>query len=57
LQILTLTRPDNRGLGALAKDEQLHVLPHYAAEDTDEFGGPEGVRQMVRDGGLEILKK
>ncbi len=53
--VVTLLRPENRRRGR-ADDEQLHVLPHYAPDDTDEFGSEEGLRRMVDGGGIEVLK-
>ena len=36
--IVTLTRPENRENWRNPDDEQLHVLPHYMPDRTDEFG-------------------
>ena len=35
--IVTLTKPENRTLDGKPQDEQLHVLPHYAPDDTGKF--------------------
>ena len=40
--IVTLTKPENRKMDEKPQDEQLHVLPHYASDKTDEFGSREG---------------
>lgn len=36
-------------------DEQLHVLPLYILDSTDEFGSEEGLYEKVRSGSLEVL--
>ncbi|XP_064458081.1 methylcytosine dioxygenase TET-like isoform X2 [Ornithodoros turicata] len=38
-------------------DEQLHVLPLYILDPTDENGKKDGIDEKVRNGALEILKK
>ena len=35
--IVTLTKPENRTLDGQPQDEQLHVLPHYAPDDTGKL--------------------
>ena len=59
--ILTLLKPENRikpenqDLKSEPDDEQLHVLPHYAAEKTDEYGSIVAQLKKNETGELEIL--
>lgn len=54
LQVVSLTK--HRALSK-PEDEQLHVLPLYIMDDTDEFGSKEGQEKKIRSGALEILSK
>ncbi|XP_023209742.1 putative uncharacterized protein DDB_G0282133 [Centruroides sculpturatus] len=53
-QVVTLTKhqgwhkPDN---------EQLHVLPLYILDETDEFGSREGQNLKIKNGAIEVLHK
>lgn len=52
--VVTLTR--HRGFDK-GDDEQLHVLPLYILDATDEQGGKAGFNEKVKNGSLEVLSK
>ena len=55
--ILTLLKPEHRDLKGKADDEQLHVLPHYAIDTTDESGSVEGQKAKIHTGLLQTIQK
>ena len=52
IKVLTLT--SHRGM-TKALDEQLHVLPMYVMDDTDELGGVQLANDRIHQGALDVL--
>lgn len=53
--VVTLTKSKNK-VGR-QNEEQLHVLPMYVVDGTDEFGSREGQMEKMKNGCIEVLDR
>lgn len=55
---VVVTLRKNRGvLEGPDEEEQLHVLPMYVMEETDEFGSKERQAEKTKNGSIEVLNR